>query len=284
MRIKINTTLGILIVSILGITIGIVGSFYYFEKNLLKKIIQPSIQPSLQRGPSKKNLFLSPQQLEEVRKKMNELKKECKERITKHSLEELVKIDPIQAENLAICKAVKEKNLKICDSLKYNPQIYEKCLKSWGWNEVIFPLFSLKRCESELIEKGKKLGVEEIDKMCKGILENDKTACEEISHLENKAICLAIAQSDVKICETLLSIEDEVTNCKDMFYLVKSVKEGDKNYLRNIKEGINFAMANIFFNEKGTCEEWLSSFNEKYCENFYSEEYIIKEFQPTLQR
>ncbi len=270
-------------VALLGMIIGGLLSIYTYSK--LKKQ-PPSEKISQSRLAPKETVGLNiPEEMSrQLKEKTTQKQKECIEKIKTMSLRELAEEYPEVAERLIICHALKEKNKNLCTLLKAKKENYEKCKNIVGFfSEVVDPLFRTKQCNEDIFQKAERFGVFDAKAMCRAMFLREKNACEQITPSFEKVKCIALAENDVNLCEKYLSNKD-VIDCKDTFYLLKALNENNSKYLSFLREGINVALGKVFFNESGSCEEWLFPFNEKYCVNFYSEEYILKQLEKEKPR
>jgi hypothetical protein len=210
---------------------------------------------------------------EEIKNEFNKEKQDCLDRFKTTQPENILAADVNQAISLITCQAIKNNNLSQCDLLKTNQSAFQQCQEMAAWHlKVIFPALRSRDCSAEIIKECEALKLENCQAICQGFILGNTESCNQIKTLSLQgAMCLAITQKNISLCQSLQN-QGDITDCQDIYYFIRAVKENQPPLLDNIKNGINFAIGKLFFNQTLLCEDLLTAFNEPYCSQTYSPE------------
>jgi hypothetical protein len=193
-------------------------------------------------------------------------KETCQNRFTNTKSEDLLAADRFQATSLISCQAVKKKDANECNLLKDNKRAFENCQDmAKTYLKFVYPIFEKKDCLADSLNPDEK-------NICSGLILGNAGDCEKVSESSaGKAICLAVAQDKISVCDQVQDSEEK-NGCRDFYYFAKAAKEGDLSYLDRVSSGTGFAIYKLFFNRDLSCTDLLKSSNEKYCDVVFSEE------------
>jgi len=185
-----------------------------------------------------------------------------------------------------LCESIKSKDINQCEKLKnlkndYR-QLYEKCRQGVGdYLYNILPMLETGECaqEGEYYNDG-------FYEICRVFNGDNIDMCDGIQDDILKQGCIALSKDSVAECETLPEepveedkfgedgIEETIGICKDIFYMLKALKDNNKDYINYIESQDTVFYVELYYDNNNDCREMIEKKLPERCEEYF---YFLKE-------
>jgi hypothetical protein len=169
------------------------------------------------------------------------------------------------------CEAISKENIDLCTKVKeLGEREYEYCKNSYAIT-ILPSILTKKSCEENEIKACSDLigfSREDCLALCQGLVSNDEGRCRTIENNEAKITCLAIVKNNFELFNSIEE-KDIREGSEDLFYLIKSLQERNKEYLENISLNSYFYRAlpliQEIFKDNFSCQDFVLKDYKRYC-------------------